>query len=134
MKYNKKLVLILSLAILLGVVFYGGLIYGQLRANENRPLQPPPGILSLEASFQEVSKKVSPAVVNINTEKVIKRQYNVPMNEDFFKGLNAQLRHTHSAKGDVVILDLGFATDDLLLDHARNHASNIGHSLAITAH
>ncbi|HPZ08840.1 MAG TPA: Do family serine endopeptidase [Candidatus Eremiobacteraeota bacterium] len=86
MKYNKKLVLILSLAILLGVVFYGGLIYGQLRANENRPLQPPPGILSLEASFQEVSKKVSPAVVNINTEKVIKRQYNVPMNEDFFKG------------------------------------------------
>ena len=71
-----KIFLVISLIIITGVVFYGGLIYGQVTAKESRPLEPPASLLSLEESFKSVSKKVSPAVVNINTEKVIKRNNN----------------------------------------------------------
>ncbi len=90
MKRNiySKIFLVISLIIITGVVFYGGLIYGQVTAKESRPLEPPASLLSLEQSFKSVSKKVSPAVVNINTEKVIKRgnNYAPMMDEDFFKG------------------------------------------------
>ncbi len=90
MKTNiySRIFLVISLITLTGMVFYGGLLYGHVTAKENRPLEPPASLLSLEQSFKSVSKKVSPAVVNINTEKVIKRSNNYApmMDEEFFKG------------------------------------------------
>jgi Do/DeqQ family serine protease len=87
-KIHTKIFLVISLIILTGAVFYGGLMYGHVTAKENRPLEPPASLLSLEQSFKSVVKQVSPAVVNINTEKVIKRGNNhAPMgDEDFFRG------------------------------------------------
>lgn len=89
MNRRKNTILIfLSIIVLLGLVFYGGCVYGNLTAAEGKPpVEPAPELLKLEESFRDVSEHLFPSVVNINTEKIITTSYNQwNFDEDALKG------------------------------------------------